>query len=53
MDLDEIMSRLDKDLEALGNTTLQEKARKARATARLEMILKRANTDPEEPDEQG
>lgn len=52
MDLDEIMLRLDKDLEALGNATLQEKARRARATARLEMILKKANTDPEAPDQQ-
>lgn len=46
LDFEETVARLEKDLEALGDGNLCEKLRKAKALARLELVLKEANASP-------
>ncbi len=47
-EFEETMSRLERDLEALAVGNLHEKLIKARATARLELILNEVNTPSEQ-----
>ncbi len=49
LEFEETMKRLQKDIETLASGNLQEKIHKARATARLEMILNEVNSSPKLP----
>ena len=48
LDLEEMLARLERDVESLGCSGLKQRLRKADAMARLEMFLVEANKETED-----